>query len=43
MWIQRRHIVQNVKEISADIKEKINDLQNKFNFNIFNKFKDDDK
>jgi hypothetical protein len=35
--------VQNVGEISADIKQKINDLQNKFNINIFNKFKNDDK
>jgi hypothetical protein len=35
--------VQNVGEISPDIKQKINDLQNKFNINIFNKFKNDDK
>ena len=35
--------VQNVKEISSDIKQKINVLQNKFNFNIFNKFNKDDK
>ncbi len=30
-------------DISADIKQKINDLQSKFNINIFNKFKNDDK